>query len=428
MRPKLGMVNSAILSINNYKSEALMVTEQDSTPVSFFSTYHLAPNSMVARTFLAFLATAGLFYVNIMPALVDGLIKGLGFSNQDAGFVGSANVYGAAAGALAAVFLIKRISWKPVSAMLLIGLVCIDIVSMYMTEPTLLIATRFVHGLVGGLLVGIGFAIIARTEEADITFGVLLLVQFGFGGVGVMYLPGLVPEYGPKVLFMSLIAFDVVALLMLPFLSNYPVPEAKAGHKLRGIDAAHIKPMMLTLLAIFLFQAANMGPYAYIVGLGSEAGLSMDFITPSLGAAAWIGIVGSLLVVVLSTRYGRTLPVVSAVIITAAGTFALNFSELPWVYVVANCGVGITWAFVIPYLFGMCAEFDKAGQMAAVGGFASKMGLASGPMAAAFLVSDGAYSHMLSVAAIALLLCMVAVLVPALRLDREQKESSAARA
>ena len=57
-----------------------------------------APNGEIARVLLAFLATAGLFYVNIMPALVDGLIEGLGFNNQQAGFVGSANVYGAALG------------------------------------------------------------------------------------------------------------------------------------------------------------------------------------------------------------------------------------------------------------------------------------------------------------------------------------------
>jgi predicted MFS family arabinose efflux permease len=396
-----------------------MATEQASTSDSFFSAYHLAPNSMTARTFLAFLATAGLFYVNIMPALVDGLIQGLNFTNKEAGFVGSANVYGAAAGALAAVFLIKRISWKPVSLVLLLGLVLIDFLSMMITDANTLIGTRFVHGLVGGLLVGIGFAIIARTEEADITFGLLLLVQFGFGGVGVMYLPPLVPEYGPKVLFMSLIAFDLVTLLMLPFLSAYPAPEkpkAVAGEA--NTKAVSLKPMLLTLLAIFLFQAANMGPYAYIVGLGTSSGLEMDFISPTLGAAAWIGIVGSLLVVVFSTRFGRTLPVISAIIITALGTFALLYSELPWVYVVANCGVGITWAFVIPYLFGMCAEFDKAGQMAAIGGFASKLGLASGPLAAAFLVGEGNYVNMIYVACASLLCCMAVVIMPARMLDR----------
>ena len=54
----------------------------------------VAPNGAAARLMLAFLGTAGLFYVNIMPAIVSGLIDGLGFTNREAGLVGSANMYG----------------------------------------------------------------------------------------------------------------------------------------------------------------------------------------------------------------------------------------------------------------------------------------------------------------------------------------------
>ena len=46
-----------------------------------------APDGEVARVLLAFLATAGIFYVNIMPALVDGLVQGAGFSNRHAGMI-----------------------------------------------------------------------------------------------------------------------------------------------------------------------------------------------------------------------------------------------------------------------------------------------------------------------------------------------------
>ena len=86
-----------------------------------------APNGEVARVLLAFLATAGLFYVNIMPALVDGLIEGLGFSNREAGLVGSANVYGAAVGAFSAVFVVKRINWRMAAIALLLGLIPVDV-------------------------------------------------------------------------------------------------------------------------------------------------------------------------------------------------------------------------------------------------------------------------------------------------------------
>src|SRR5512139_89232 len=95
--------------------------------VVFLGLRKAAPHGEIARVLLAFLASAGLFYVNIMPALVDGLIQGAGFTNREAGMVGSSNVYGASLGALVAVFFVKRVNWRRASYFLLIGLISMDL-------------------------------------------------------------------------------------------------------------------------------------------------------------------------------------------------------------------------------------------------------------------------------------------------------------
>jgi MFS family permease len=360
-----------------------------------------APDGEIARVLLAFLATAGLFYVNIMPALVDGLIEGLGFSNREGGLVGSANVYGAAIGAFSAVFVVKRINWRLAAVVLLSGLITIDLVSMFLTSANVLIGTRFVHGCVGGLLVGIGFGVMSRTSEVDRTFGYLLTIQFGLGGLGLMFLPGLVPEFGTKALFLSLIAFSSVTLLMLPFLADYPPRKTVEVAATRN---NHRKLVALALTATFLFQAANMGIYAYAIGIGRDASLDTVFISGALGAAAWLAIAGSVLVIWL-----------------------LHFSHVKpggWetsVYWWTNVLWGVGWAFVISYLLGMCSEFDSTGQMAALGGFASKMGLATGPAVAAMLVGDGNYGLLINVAVIGLGACLAAMYLPAMILDRESE-------
>jgi predicted MFS family arabinose efflux permease len=376
-----------------------------------------APHSEVARVLLAFLASAGLFYVNIMPALVDGLIQGAGFSNRQAGLVGSSNVYGAALGALVAVFFVKRVEWRRAAYLLLAGLIAMDLLSMLVQRFEPLLAMRFAHGFIGGMLVGIGFSIIARTTQPDRTFGYLLLVQFGLGGLGLLTLPPLVPQFGIWVLFGALILFSLVTLAMVPFLHDYPVPTVARPLAGSGQGVQRL-PLILSLIAIFLFQAGNMAVFAYVIGLGEAAGLTMDFISPALAAATWIGIAGSGLVIVLSTRFGRTVPLVAAIALTCAATLALHFSQSGLVYAVANGLVGMTWAFGIPYLLGLCAEFDRAGQMAALGGFASKMGLASGPLAAALVVGAGNYSLVINLGALAMVACLLAVLVPSRLLDR----------
>jgi predicted MFS family arabinose efflux permease len=372
-------------------------------------------HGVAARVMLGFLGTAGLFYVNIMPAIVSGLIDGLGFSNREAGLVGSANMYGAALGALTAVFLVKRLPWRAACAALFCGLIIMDSISIFVDKPTLLIAVRFIHGIIGGLSVGIAFSVMARTTEADKTFGYLLVIQYSLGGLGIMVLPPLVPEFGAWVLFVALSAFSVVTLCMLPFLPDYPQREhAATDGDSNGIQW---RPLALTLGSLFLFQAANMGLFAYIIGMGRYHGLEQSFIGNSLAAASWVGVLGSMLVIFMSTRFGRLKPLMAGIMITAVATVGLHWSGLPWMYALANCAVGITWAFVIPYLLGMCAAFDRAGQMAALGGFASKMGLASGPALAAILMNGENYGLIINIAVVGLVASLLVMIAPARLLD-----------
>ena len=204
---------------------------------------------------------------------------------------------------------------------------------------------------------------------------------------------------------------------MVPFLTRYPV-DAVRKPRVATAGSLRVVPLVLSLCATFLFQAGNMAVYAYVIGLGEAAGLTMQFISPTLAAAAWIGIAGAGLVIVMSTRFGRVWPLAGAILVTAAGTWALHFSQSSLVYIVANCLVGITWAFCIPYLLAMCAEFDTSGQMAALGGFASKMGLASGPFVAALVVGTNNYGLVVNVGTAALVLSLLAALLPARLLDR----------
>jgi len=365
---------------------------------------------MLTRVLLSFLTTAGLFYVNIMPALVDGLKEALHFSNQQAGLIGSANMYGAAVGAFSAIFFIHKIQWRKVAFFLLLGLIGMDLLSMKITSAETLTAMRFIHGCIGGSLVGIGFATIAQTKDADRTFGMLLLVQFGFGGLGMLLIPQLVEQFGIPVLYISLILFSLATLMMLPFIPVFEHlgKQKKSGH---GWGLLKSKPLLFALLAIFLFQAANMGLYAFIVGLGKYYGLTTEFISVTLAWAAWVGIAGAALVIWMSTRFGLSKPLIAGISLTALGTWALIYSGNHTIWILANMGVGITWAFVIPYLFSICARMDTNGQIAAMSGMASKLGLASGPVVTGFLLGNDNYQRIIYIAVVIIILSLGAALL-----------------
>ena len=381
------------------------------------------PEGLAASAFLAFLATAGLFYVNIMAAIVDGLVSGLAFTDAQAGQVAAVNTYGAAFGAAVSIFTIARFDWRKTSILCLVILVAIDLLSILSTTPMTMIGVRTLHGLVGGLLIGTGMGVIGRTANPDRSFGMLLFVQFGLGGLGVMFLPRLVPLYGVAPLFLSLALFSLVTLCMMPFLPDYPPRSVAAPIKKAG--TVQWTPLVLTISALFLFQAANMGLLAYIFRLGTESGLSRDMTSGALGLATWVALAGPLLVMVLGRRFGRFPLLLAGMLLTLGGNALFHWSQFGEIYLLANCATGITWGLVVPYLFGMTAEFDGTGRTAAAASVISKLGLASGPLVASMMLGGGAgFAELINTALAALVLAMLLMLPPAIMLDRSARRPS----
>lgn len=378
------------------------------------------PNGLVASLLLAFLSSAGLYYVNIFPAITQALMSGAGLGTVEAGQITSANAMGAAFGAFSITLLIRRIPrWKSASVVLLGALVALDVVTILQESTVVLVPLRFAHGFVGGSLVGLGFSVIARTARPSLAFSLLLVVQYGGGALGLWLLPPLVPEYGPYVPFYALILFCLVTLCMVPFLSAYPLPAVvqRGG---QGTEGSRIKvfPLSLVLAALFLFQSGNMALFAFIFGLGEHFGLTVDFMSPTIGIANVVSIGGALLAAWAGIRFRLLGPLAAALLVSALGTLLFLYSSIEQVYLLANCVTGVAWAFCVPYLLTMAARFDEAGQMAALGGFASKMGLASGPMVAGYvLAGEGAYPFLITLVASIIGICLLLALRPARVLD-----------
>ena len=363
-------------------------------------------SSIIAAIFYSILATAGLFYVNLGGAFLSAFVDGLGVERDVAGFIVSANKYGAAFGALIATFLVKRLDWRKTVRLLFLCLIVFDLISTQISNPQTLILLRFIHGSIGGLSVGFGLSIIARTYNPDKIFGMLLVVQYSFGSIGIFAVPRLVDAYGYGAVFGTLISFTLMTLIILPYIPNVksPVDKTITNNNLFKIPLNSM--LILVLCALFLFQASNMGVADYAFELGKHIGLENNKISNILTIANLISISGGLLVYVLGTKYGRTIPLIIGISTASIFTFLLHYSENVSIYFLANTITGIAWGFTIPYLLGLCATFDLHGQMAALAGFISKMGLASGPLVGSLFIMNKGFSFIINIAAISLLIAM----------------------
>ena len=364
-------------------------------------------SSFIAAIFYSILATAGLFYVNLGGAFLSAFVDGLGVERDIAGFIVSANKYGAAFGALIATFIVKNVEWRKAVRLLFIGLIVFDLISTQITNPNILILVRFIHGTIGGLSVGIGLSIIARTYNPDKIFGMLLAVQYSFGSIGILAVPRLVDAYGQGALFATLICFTLMTLIILPFIpdvdSNSETPTNKSNFYQIPLSGL----LVLSLCCLFLFQAANMGVADYAFELGKDIGLDKNEISNLLTIANFISILGGVLVYIIGIKFGRTIPLCFGICTAAVFTYLLHYSDNVNNYFIANTMTGIAWGFTIPYLLGLCATFDKFGQMAALAGFISKLGLASGPLIGALFIMTQGFSFIINLATIALIIALL---------------------
>jgi len=377
-----------------------------------------ASDSLWLYALFALLATAGFFYVNIMGAIVDGLVTGLHFSTTQAGMVGAANIYGASLGALVAVFIVRHVRWRLALATLLCILLVIDLASIAIHAPGLLTAVRALHGLAGGMAVGVTYSVMARLRSPDRAFGMLLVLQQGLGGLGLMFLPSLVPIYGTRILFLVLAGLTCIALVGMLAIPRDAAGQGETKIVHLALDGPSRWAVALTLLALFLFQAGNMALAAFIIGLGENFQLARDFIGQALGWATWIGAGGAVLVIMMGTRFGRLQPLLAAMLVTLAGIAGFFWSGNQLVFFAANLVTAITWSFVVPYLFGMASALDASGRMATMAGFASKLGLASGTAAAGLVLRWGDYHALIGASFAALALSAVAALVAARRTEQ----------
>jgi predicted MFS family arabinose efflux permease len=361
----------------------------------------------MAAILYSIIATAGLFYVNLGGAFLSAFVDGLGVQRDVAGYIVSANKYGAAFGALLATFVVKKLEWRYVLRRLFFCLIVVDLISTQIQNPQTLILLRFLHGTIGGLSVGFGLSIIARTYNPDKIFGMLLVVQYSFGSIGIWAVPRMVESFGYSAVFAALIIFTIMAILILPLVPNVK----KVSVETVSLNIFNIpigKFLFLALVGLFLFQASNMGVADYAFELGKDIGLENTEISNILTIANVISISGGALVYLIGTKFGRTLPLIIGISVSAIFTFLLHYSDNISIYFIANTVTGIAWGFSIPYILGLCSTFDSHGQMAALAGFVSKMGLATGPLIGSLFIIDYGIELIINIAVFSLVVAMIA--------------------
>lgn len=392
--------------------------------LSHFVLTKIPAHHPVIYFFLAFIAMAGLSYINFLPGVVNALAGSIGFSDVEAGQIVALNGYGGLLGSTVAIFLVRRIHWQPAILTFLAVLALIDIATVWVADYSIMLGWRFIAGVSGGLSIGMAFSVLARMDNPDRAFGALLFVQFSIGSLVIYLLPGLeilISAYAVFYVMASIAVSGLVFMLCLPALALNRESTRRSMALSEGIQAREYRDAFFLLLAITLYQIAASAIWAYVGLIGLGANIATESVNTYIAITGLLGLVGAMLPVVSGRRFGRLNWLVAGIAQSITAAVLLNFSQHAVLYIIAMALLFLSWPAVLSYLLAVSAEIDSSGRLSTIAAVVSSVGLATGPLLASSLLDNGNFSVMLYSCAMLFLLSYFLLFKPV----RAQEKSGA---
>ena len=207
----------------------------------------------------------------------------------------------------------------------------------------------------------------------------------------------------------------------MPFLSDYPDSTSANKTATGRLSQNPLRVSLLIVLALFVYQASQMAPYVYIFELGQSYSLSDSFLGWANGVAIWTGGIAAVITAYWSTRSGYVLPMIVGGLLSALSVALLAYPSAV-TYFVACVGFTFFFTITVVYMLALFSVLDSSGRFATIGSFINTLGLASGPLIAATLLSVGYnYVNLAWIGALGMMISCVVVLAPGRYVERYEQ-------
>lgn len=339
-----------------------------------------------------YLSVIGAAVFIVQPGFIQGLVQFYGFTEQQAGYIASAEIWGIAITTVVLALGAHHCNWHRILQLSLLLFIAGNLVSLASDELFPFAAARFMVGLGSGGLISLSFTIIGLTRLTDRNFGYLIMGVLTYGALGLWAMPTALNLVGMTGVILFFASFGASGYWCVRFL-----PEAGAEHLQVEADAVDLSGAMqlLAILAMFTYFFGQGVIWAYLFLIGLDGGASEQAVANGLMLSQFLGIAGAFAAAVAGRRYGRILPLALGIIGGSVVLTALlgPFSAL--LYTVTVCIYNFAWNLTHPFLLAAMASFDQHGRVVVYAVAAQMLGLAFGPALAASLLSEGDYSRII---------------------------------
>ncbi|MFK7734042.1 MAG: MFS transporter [Pseudomonadales bacterium] len=365
-----------------------------------------SPNSLFAAIYLSVIGAAVFI---VQPGFVQGLVEIYSFSEQQAGYIASAEIWGLALTTVLLALGGHRVSWRLILKASIIVFALGNFASLLTQDFTLFSSMRFLAGMGSGGLVSLTFTIIGLTKRADHNFGYLIMGVLTYGALGLWIMPWALETIGMHGI---IIFFALFGLSGLPFVAH--TPDSGQEQLQVEADAIDLSGMLrwFAIVAMFTYFFAQGVIWAYLFLIGLNGGVSEQGVANGLMLSQFLGIAGAFIPAVLGNRFGRIVPLTIGIIGGSVVLYALYGEFTAMIYAVTVCIYNFFWNMTHPFLLAAMASFDQHGRVVVYAVAAQMLGLAVGPAFAATLLEGGDFARVITAGITIFIVSWLLILVP----------------
>ena len=371
-----------------------------------------------------YMALAGYAVMVGLPVISTSWVNNLGFSEEQVGYVASADLFGLAIGAVIAYFVVARYDRRLLTILAAAVAIGANLLCIYYQSYDATFYLRLAAGMGAGVYTGIAVATIGGHSRPAFAFGVELFAFAGSQGAELKFLPYLSIEG----MYIAFAATFVFGLLFISWLPRRPadksmdvevdVEEPDGHHHTEHKHVPAYVPWMVLTAVVFTY--INIGAYWTYIELAtvtSEA--APEWVSNMLVYTSIFSVIGCLFAVLLSNRFGLARPLLVTLVFQASIVFMLVFGITNTSVAFSMFAFNFCWIFVDIYQAATIANVDRSGRYVALLPAAQGIGNGLGPFMAASVLAIGfGYDGIFIMCAAASILAMLVYLYMYLMLRR----------
>lgn len=375
------------------------------------------------------ISALGAMVYNLLPLFLGTVQDFRSLSDSPVGILGSSFFAGFTLTSLTAWFWIRRFNWRIVSFYAIL-IAAAALLSVGFTENYLLMTIQIaIAGGAFSVLYSIGTTVLGDTSQAARWYGLKIACEAALGVALLLILPGaVIQRWG----FSGLVVAMVIALIMLsPLLAGLPAHGTKGGapvtkrHEFVMARVLRIA-LWLGLVAVLIYLFCTTMIWAFVERIAHDAGIEAVVTGHVLSLSLVLAVGGSMAAMMLSKRYGLSLPLVFAALLLLVSLVLLGDVDSLMSYTMAICLFSFSFGLGLPYTVSVVADLDVDGRFVVLTVPAIGIGVMFAPALGGILIGYGGHNALLITGAVSALTALSLDLL-ALRLGLPHSDSQAAK-